>query len=76
LPALLRLVLALLILSGCPSAFASTGGTISGVVKDLPVGQYAIEVKQQGFKNYIVNGLIISVNSALRVDVTLEIGTA
>jgi len=42
----------------------------------LPVGQYAIEVKQQDFKNYIVRGLIINVNSALRVDVTLEIGTA
>jgi hypothetical protein len=32
--------------------------------------------EKQDFKNYIVDWLIIDVNSALRVDVTLEIGTA
>lgn len=109
-----QLVLAFLLLIplGCPSAFAGTGGTISGVVKDpsgavvvsakvvarnsgtgisyaastdsagfysfsdLPVGQYTIEVTQQGFKHHLVKGLTIDANSALRVDVTLEIGTA
>lgn len=105
------LVLVFLALLGCFSAFAGTGGTISGVVKDqtgavivgakvvtrnsgtgisftastdsagfysfsdLPIGEYTIEVTQQGFKHYLVKGLTINANSALRVDVTLEVGT-
>jgi hypothetical protein len=41
----------------------------------LPVGHYTIEVNQKGFKNFKETGLILDVNTALRVDVTLELGT-
>ncbi len=40
----------------------------------LPVGHYDIEVNQPGFKAYSQTGLILNVNTALRVDVTLQIG--
>jgi hypothetical protein len=40
----------------------------------LLVGPYEIEVSQAGFKEYRATGLIIDVNTALRVDVTLQLG--
>src|ERR1700676_182113 len=39
----------------------------------LPVGQYAIEVASDGFKLYRKTGLAIDINSAVVVDVTLEL---
>ncbi len=40
----------------------------------LPVGHYEINVQQTGFKEFHQSGLVIDVNSALRTDVTLEVG--
>lgn len=40
----------------------------------LPVGKYDIEVQSSGFKLYRQSGLVIDVNSALRVDVSLQVG--
>jgi hypothetical protein len=40
----------------------------------LPIGTYAIEVKAQGFKVFKQTGVVIDANSALRIDVTLELG--
>jgi hypothetical protein len=40
----------------------------------LPVGHYDISIQGQGFKEYVGRGLVVDVNSALRVDVTLEVG--
>jgi hypothetical protein len=40
----------------------------------LPVGKYDVEVQSSGFKLYRQSGLVIDVNSALRVDVKLQIG--
>jgi hypothetical protein len=40
----------------------------------LPVGKYDVEVQSAGFKVYRQSGLVINVNSALRVDVTLQVG--
>jgi hypothetical protein len=97
-------------LLGAALAWASTTGSISGVVTDpnggvivgakvtaietqtgvrseittdsqgfynfsaLPVGKYDVEVLSSGFKAYRQSGLVIDVNSALRVDVKLQVG--
>lgn len=41
----------------------------------LPVGHYDLEASHQGFKKYQQNGLVLDVNTALRVDITLEVGS-
>jgi hypothetical protein len=40
----------------------------------LPVGKYAIEVHCEGFRPYAVTGVVIDIGSALRIDVTLDVG--
>lgn len=40
----------------------------------LPIGTYTVEVSAAGFKAYRRSGLVVDANSALRVDVALEIG--
>src|ERR1700674_3513082 len=40
----------------------------------LSVGKYDVEVQSSGFKVYRQSGLVIDVNSALRVDVRLQVG--
>src|SRR5215469_10496263 len=40
----------------------------------LPIGTYNVEVGVSGFKTYRQNGLVIDANSALQVDVSLQIG--
>ena len=40
----------------------------------LPVGHYEVNVQKSGFKDDRHSGLVIDVNSALAVDVTLEVG--
>lgn len=40
----------------------------------LAIGHYNISVNQSGFKEYWQTGLVIDVNTALRVDVVLEVG--
>jgi hypothetical protein len=44
--------------------------------QSLPLGKYTIDVRQTGFKAYRQTGLILDLNSALVVDVTLEVGEA
>jgi hypothetical protein len=39
----------------------------------LPVGQYRIDVTLDGFKDYTKSGLVIDIDSALVVDVTLQV---
>jgi len=39
----------------------------------LPVGQYRIDVTLDGFKDYTRSGLVIDIDSALVVDVTLQV---
>ena len=41
----------------------------------LPVGHYSVAIQASGFREYHQTGLVIDVNSALRVDVSLELGT-
>src|ERR1700730_17409619 len=42
----------------------------------LPIGTYDIEVRSAGFKLHRQTGLVLDVNSALRVDVSLQLGEA
>src|ERR1700719_4044838 len=42
----------------------------------LAPGHYTLEVTQQGFKQFRETGLILDVNTALTVDVNLQLGTA
>lgn len=42
----------------------------------LPIGTYSVEVRSSGFKIYRQTGLVIDANSALKVDVTLQLGSA
>ena len=42
----------------------------------LPVGHYEIDIQKSGFRDYRQTGLVIDVNTALRVDATLEVGAA
>jgi hypothetical protein len=40
----------------------------------LPVGTYDVSFQRSGFRVYRVTGLVINVNSVLRVDATLQVG--
>ena len=42
----------------------------------LPLGKYTVEVQQIGFKGYRQTNLILDVNAALVVDVSLQVGQA
>src|ERR1700755_1677931 len=41
----------------------------------LPLGKYTLDVQQTGFKSYRQTGLVVDVNSALVIDVPLQVGT-
>ena len=62
-------------LTGIKSATATdTAGYYS--FPSLPVGHYDLEVKTSGFKDFRQTGLILDVNTALTVDIPLELGEA
>jgi hypothetical protein len=42
----------------------------------LPIGTYTVEASSSGFKLYRLSGLVVDANSALRVDVPLQVGAA
>jgi len=42
----------------------------------LPAGSYEISVTVPGFKNYLRTGLTVEVAATMRIDITLEIGSA
>ena len=41
----------------------------------LPAGHYNLTIQVQGFKEYVETGLVLDVNTALRVDAALQVGT-
>src|SRR5580704_13345241 len=43
--------------------------------QSLPLGSYTIGVQQSGFKGYTQTGVILDVNSALVIDVQLQVGS-
>lgn len=42
--------------------------------QELPLGHYAIQVEQAGFRTFHQTGLVLDVNAALVVNVTLQVG--
>lgn len=40
----------------------------------LPVGHYNVEIQARGFQRYQQTGLVLDINTALRVDATLRVG--
>lgn len=40
----------------------------------LPTGHYEVQIKASGFREYRETGLVLDVNSALRVDAALQVG--
>ena len=40
----------------------------------LPAGHYEVEIKANGFQQYRQTGLVLDVNTALRIDATLQVG--
>ena len=44
--------------------------------QSLALGNYTIDVNQAGFKEYAQTGLVLDVNSALVIDVKLQVGSA
>ncbi|HTV59508.1 MAG TPA: TonB-dependent receptor [Verrucomicrobiae bacterium] len=71
-----------------PGAMVTASNTLTGVERtiqtdskgfynfpDLPVGDYTILAEQKGFKEFSKTGIHIDANSAIRVDIKMEIGT-
>ncbi len=52
----------------------STNATGSYSFLSLSVGTYNIDARQTGFNNFQQTNLVLNVNDALRVDITLEVG--
>jgi hypothetical protein len=42
----------------------------------LPIGTYILEVRARGFKIYTQNGLVVEANSAVRANLTPQVGEA
>src|SRR5262249_52922064 len=72
-----------------PNAHVTARETLTGVKTEtrtdtagvysfpsLPVGRYDLDVQASGFKEYKETGLILDVNTAVAVDIALQIGEA
>jgi hypothetical protein len=53
----------------------ATTGTGSFSIPTLPAGNYSLAVGHRGFRDYVQNGIKISVAETTRQNVTLQIGT-
>ncbi len=55
----------------------STRTNSSGLytLANLPIGPYRLEIKAQGFKNYVQEGIVLAVNNNIQVDASLPIGS-
>src|ERR1700730_13161586 len=62
-------------LTNVSSATVSTeAGTYTAA--SLPVGEYRVRVEKTGFSSALLSGITLNAANTMRVDVTLEIGTA
>lgn len=55
---------------------ATTDGSGSYTLRNIPIGVYNLEVSSQGFKRYDATGIRLQVNEVLRLDATLDVGAA
>ncbi|MEP7364032.1 MAG: carboxypeptidase regulatory-like domain-containing protein [Acidobacteriota bacterium] len=53
---------------------ATTDAAGNFIVTALPVGQYRVEVKHEGFKAFVATGITLEVNQNVRIDARLTIG--
>jgi hypothetical protein len=44
------------------------------VLPNLPVGPYSLDVKANGFKDYVQTGIVLVVNNNIQLNATLEVG--
>src|SRR6202035_3702949 len=56
-----------------PTASTTTGNY---TLAQLPVGVYEVSVAVPGFKKFVRSGLTVAVAQIMRVDITLEVGSA
>jgi hypothetical protein len=45
------------------------------VLPNLPVGPYRLEVKANGFKDYVQNGIVLIVNNNIQINVAMQLGS-
>src|SRR5215467_5338172 len=45
------------------------------VLPNLPVGPYRMEVKAQGFKDYLQTGIVLQVNNNIQINVAMQVGS-
>src|SRR6516225_5530415 len=55
---------------------AASTSTGNYTLSQLPAGSYEVSVAEPGFKKYVRQGLTVEVAQTLRIDVTLEVGSA
>jgi hypothetical protein len=53
-----------------------TGANGEYLFIEVPVGNYEIDVNQQGFKKYVRKGITLDLNEVISVDIILELGTS
>jgi Carboxypeptidase regulatory-like domain len=54
------------------NAVSDPGGTYS--FPSLPIGAYSIEVTANGFQTYVQRGIVLQVNDAAQINVTMQVG--
>src|SRR6266567_8092049 len=54
----------------------ATSATGNYTIAELPAGTYELSVMSAGFKKFIRTGLIVQAAQTIRVDATLEVGSA
>jgi len=42
---------------------------------NLAIGHYSLQIQAKGFSDFEVNGIVLDVNTALRIDATLQVGS-
>jgi len=54
----------------------TTNATGEYLFLEVPVGTYEIDLNQQGFKKFVRKDVIVDLNAAVSVDITLQLGAA
>jgi hypothetical protein len=54
---------------------ATTDSSGYYVLPNLPVGPYRLEIKSNGFKDYIQTGIVLVVNNNIQFNVTMQVGS-
>ena len=52
-----------------------TDSTGHYVLTSLPVGPYKLEVKANGFKDYVQTGIVLQVNNNIQINVAMQVGS-